>query len=1455
MPLYSVHDTASTDQVYVFPEDVANNGTATADRVFNLPSAISSPRGIVIDGSNLYIVDDVDDEVYVISANTANNTTATILRQFSLPSELALPQGMTIDGNDLYIVDNSGDEIFIIPANTANGSTATTTRRFNMPSGFTTPVSMVIDGNDLYVADTAGDEVFVVPANTANDGTATATRRFNLPSGLTSPNGLTIDGNDLYVAEVDGADIFVVPANTANNGTASTTRQFNLPTGLTNPNGLTFQSPQANLTITTTETNLYTGKTFDIDITADADISDFVVGDVTVTGGTANFLTETDAQNFVLNVTAGAVGTMNVAIAEDVVTPGNVAVDEDFTIVARATVGIAFDDSTLETGGSTTARIVFNGAVTDLTIADFSVNVGSVTNLQSTAANAYTATVTAPSSGSGTLTLTLRENAVDQGNLVETESLTYAPPTSTATITTTDTFIVAGEQVDFEIAFSRSVTGLTLGDFTITGATGNSVSGSGDSWTLRATAASGAGQISITLRANAVSPSNAAVTATFTRNAALSLGWTVPTTEVGETFSVTLTSNHPLTSVAISDFRLRQVNGTFITLNSSNTTLTNVSGTNNWRLQITITDAVDADFQMRLNANSVNFGGGSAPSANLNSSAFRIDTTTVSFTISVSDAAIYEDETFTATLQASETVTGFATGDVTVTGATKGAFDAVDGDTYTLELTANAGAGDIVISIAENVVNEDNLAASETFSRLARPTATISVSPTTLTENDSAVLTIQFSETVSNFAGGDITVTGATKGTFTAVDGDTYRQAITVNAGSGTVSVSLAAGVTSPPNAAVSESFTYIADTIPGAPTGFAVIVGTTTADASWTIGSDGGSPLTATQVTSDGGATWINISATATSHHFPNLTPETEYDFAARHINAVGTGTPTATLTFETMAIPPATVNITGPSSTRVGVSFNVNVAFDRAVTNLTLSDFTITPATATLNTLTPGTGNTYVLNVTAPATGTGDILITLPANSIDNGNTAGSITIAYAPASAFSITQVGPVVITVGATDYDLEVPISGTTANTSIIDAGDWEGFYMDWDQPNGILHIRSEEVTRIVGEYVWLLTVSEGSDSITGEIVYSVVPEAPVITPITETVPLFRGTRMNVPVEIMNNADTASIEGLQVGMKHEAIDTGLNASGILPADARLTETTFMAKAIAENATARVESMVPFEVMDEPNMFLAAVKRNINSDVILRVDENTANGQMAPAFRFDAPPYVASTVLITGMYIDGDILFATRFDDTNSANPSELISPNKNTAQNAEGSGAIFDLSSIISQPRGITEKVSGARGDCYILDGSNRRIHVIDIGRTTVSSEGYGVLPSNLTKPRGIHIDANSDCYIVDLTTRRVSVTDELNIPINGGSIPIDRYFVLPTGCNAPGDIFVDANNAYVVDFADRNEDFTADPSETANLQVQIFVMDKNTANGATATATRTFNISTDYIYSQAIFIDA
>ena len=98
-----------------------------------------------------------------------------------------------------------------------------------------------------------------------------------------------------------------------------------------------------------------------------------------------------------------------------------------------------------------------------------------------------------------------------------------------------------------------------------------------------------------------------------------------------------------------------------------------------------------------------------------------------------------------------------------------------------------------------------------------------------------------------------------------------------------------------------------------------------------------------------------------------------------------------------------------------------------------------------------------------------------------------------------ALSIEAIDEQNIPLGTEDYDLMINIGGNigTGDRAYVD-GDMEGFYQTWDVANQELHIKAENVTRLLSGAIWNVHLVKGSDTLDAEIIYNVVPVGPVFT---------------------------------------------------------------------------------------------------------------------------------------------------------------------------------------------------------------------------------------------------------------------------------------------------------------------------------------------------------------------
>jgi methionine-rich copper-binding protein CopC/endonuclease YncB( thermonuclease family) len=164
---------------------------------------------------------------------------------------------------------------------------------------------------------------------------------------------------------------------------------------------------------------------------------------------------------------------------------------------------------------------------------------------------------------------------------------------------------------------------------------------------------------------------------------------------------------------------------------------------------------------------------------------------TVAPTVVISDdtgGTANGDVTFTFTF--SEAVTGFNVSDVDVTGGTKATSFAtgVDGDSeYTLVVTPASGSStDIVVNINENVAQDlagnGNLAATQNTQAVDTVLPSVAITDDTVGVATSDVtFTFTFSEGVADFDIDDITITGGSKGDFTATSSTEYSLVVIPN--------------------------------------------------------------------------------------------------------------------------------------------------------------------------------------------------------------------------------------------------------------------------------------------------------------------------------------------------------------------------------------------------------------------------------------------------------------------------------------------------------------------------------------------------------------------------------------------------------------------------------------------------------------------------------------------------
>ncbi len=465
---------------------------------------------------------------------------------------------------------------------------------------------------------------------------------------------------------------------------------------------------------------------------------------------------------------------------------------------------------------------------------------------------------------------------------------------------------------------------------------------------------------------------------------------------------------------------------------SVNAAYTGGTGTDTLTFQYTVLDGQnDADGidigTISLNGGTIKNGGGA--DADLSLAAFLPDTTgvlvdTVNPSVVISDDVggvaniATGDVTYTFTF--SEAVTGFDTSDVTVANGTKGAFTAVDAQTYTLVVTPDAGfegnlTVDVAGSAATDMAGNANTAAAQSVQAVDTLAPTVAITDdeggVANIAGGSVTYTFTFSQAVTGFDASDVTVAHGTKGAFTAVDAMTYTLVVTPTPGfEGNMTVDVGTGAAidanGNPSTAATQSVQAVDTLAPAAPVISAIaddngssnsdgitnddtliVSGTAEAGASVELFLDGASVDT---VTADGSGNWsVDINAAM------GALPEATYALTAQATDVNGNVGALSGATSITIDTTNPTVVITDDEAGVANIAGGdvlYTFTFNEPVTGFDASDVTV--ANGTKGTFTAVSSTVYTLAVTPSANFEGNLTVDVAGgaamDTAGNGNTA---------------------------------------------------------------------------------------------------------------------------------------------------------------------------------------------------------------------------------------------------------------------------------------------------------------------------------------------------------------------------------------------------------------------------------------------------------------------------------
>ena len=664
---------------------------------------------------------------------------------------------------------------------------------------------------------------------------------------------------------------------------------------------------------------------------------------------------------------------------------GSIAASKDIVIDGvRPTASIVVADTALAAGETSIVTITFNEAVSGLAIGDFTVANGALSGLSSGDGGiTWTATLTPTSSITDTTNLITLDNtgvadAAGNTGTGTTDSNNYAIDTlrPTASIVVADTALATGETSTVTITFNEAISGLAIGDFTVANGalSGLSSSDGGITWTATLTPTASISDSSnvITLDNTGVADAagNTGTGTTDSNNYAIDT--LRPTASIvvadtalatGETSTVTITFNEPISGLAIGDFTV--ANGALSGLSTGDGGIT-------WTATLTPADSItDTTNLITLDNTGVADAAGNTGTGTTDSNNYAIDTLRPTASIVVADTALAAGETSTVTITFNESISGLAIGDFTVAnGALSGLSTGDGGITWTATLTPTAGITD-----ATNLITLDNTGVADVAGNTGtgttdsnnyaidnlRPTASIVVADAALAAGESSAVTITFNESISGLAIGDFTVAnGALSGLSTGDGGITWTATLTPTAGiTDTTNVITldntgVADVAGNTGTGTTDSNNYAIDTL--RPTAGIVVADTALAAAEtstvtitfseavsglaigdFTVANGALSGLSS----GDGGITWTaTLTPTASITDATNLITLDNTGVADAAGNT-GTGT-TDSNNYAIDTLRPTASIVVADTALAAGETSTVTITFNEAISGLAIGDFT---------------------------------------------------------------------------------------------------------------------------------------------------------------------------------------------------------------------------------------------------------------------------------------------------------------------------------------------------------------------------------------------------------------------------------------------------------------------------------------------------------------------------------
>lgn len=595
-----------------------------------------------------------------------------------------------------------------------------------------------------------------------------------------------IGSGDAYEFEVtptaEGLVTIQIPVDSAFDSASNGNTEANLE--------IVYDITSPTLTITSGEIDPTSTNPFEVTFTFDEDVDNFEGTDVVVGNGSiGNFAGTGSVYTADITPASSALVTVDVAadVANDPAGNFNLAADQfSITFIGSAVI-VEITSGEIDPTNATPFEITvtFSEAVSGFELGDISVGNGSVSNLLGSGA-VYTALVTP--AGDGLVTVDIPADVVigiyDNSNLAAVQfSITFDITSPSVAISSLESVLTNLSPFEVTITFSADVTGFTLGDISVGNGTASDFAGSGSVYTANITPTAD-GTVTVDIAAGvaidtATNPNTVATQFSIeydgTRPSVIvSSVQTTPTNDSPITFTIAFSEN--VTGLGASDFTA--TNGVIGSLSGSGSSY-----------NLTVAPSADGFVTLTLGDEQCEDAAGNRCEASV--------PYTIQYDIARPGVVITNPTDGHFTFTFTESVTGFAIGDIAITGGTLSNF-AGTGAVYTADV--NSSAATVTLSVPADVATDaaGNMnTASATFSLNVDTVSPSLLSILRLDANPTKVASVRFSvtfsEPIDSLDTGDLALaqTGISGAAITAVSGSGSIYTVTVSTGTGTGTIEL----------------------------------------------------------------------------------------------------------------------------------------------------------------------------------------------------------------------------------------------------------------------------------------------------------------------------------------------------------------------------------------------------------------------------------------------------------------------------------------------------------------------------------------------------------------------------------------------------------------------------------------------------------------------------------------